>query len=84
MMLGQGLLWPAWGWQQAGDTVAHSTLSPLTCSFPSRYTWPWECTVVIAGIMDHSVCYGSQHWVCEQPPKLSNLSEMLSPLLARG
>uniref|UniRef100_A0A8C3CIM3 Uncharacterized protein n=1 Tax=Cairina moschata TaxID=8855 RepID=A0A8C3CIM3_CAIMO len=49
-----------------------------------KYTWPWECTVVIAGIMDHSVCYGSQHWVCEQPPKLSNLSEMLSPLLARG
>lgn len=27
LMLGQGLLWPAWGWQRAGDTVAHATLS---------------------------------------------------------
>uniref|UniRef100_A0A8B9SU55 B-cell differentiation antigen CD72 n=1 Tax=Anas platyrhynchos TaxID=8839 RepID=A0A8B9SU55_ANAPL len=84
LMLGQGLLWPAWGWQRAGDTVAHATLSPLTCSFPSRYTWLRECALMGSGIVDLTYCYGFYHWVCEQPPKLSNLSEMLSPLLARG
>uniref|UniRef100_A0A8B9ZRD5 B-cell differentiation antigen CD72 n=1 Tax=Anas zonorhyncha TaxID=75864 RepID=A0A8B9ZRD5_9AVES len=48
------------------------------------YTWRWECALMGSGIVDLTYCYGFYHWVCEQPPKLSNLSEMLSPLLARG
>ncbi|XP_068524146.1 B-cell differentiation antigen CD72-like [Anas acuta] len=48
------------------------------------YPWLRECALMGTGIVDLTYCYGFYHWVCEQPPKLSNLSEMLSPLLARG
>ncbi|XP_035419764.1 B-cell differentiation antigen CD72-like [Cygnus atratus] len=49
-----------------------------------KYKWSFECTLVGSGKVERTYCYWAYHWICEQPPKLSNLSEIFSPLLAGG
>uniref|UniRef100_A0A8B9EGU8 Uncharacterized protein n=1 Tax=Anser cygnoides TaxID=8845 RepID=A0A8B9EGU8_ANSCY len=72
----------AWALPVRGGCAGEG-VSPLPAQL-GKYKWPFECALVGSGKVERTSCYWAQHWICEQPPKLSNLSEIFSPLLAGG
>uniref|UniRef100_A0A8D0FD70 B-cell differentiation antigen CD72 n=1 Tax=Strix occidentalis caurina TaxID=311401 RepID=A0A8D0FD70_STROC len=81
--------WPSWTLphfvQADGATywVGDAATAPLRHALSPSYDYSADCGLTAKGIIEPSKCTRKCQWICEQPPKLSSVSETLLPFLVK-